>query len=295
MAGKKWQAGGKATKPAAAAACLLGVVVLPGRVYAASNFAPSAYVGAFDPNTIREILMGGLAVVFFLAAIIVWAMSALRSVQRAQRRNAAFVSSALNSMTQGIVMVDQRGRLAFCNDSYLQMYGLTRADLSPGFTGRQLAELRHARGTLGCEVNEYFAQRNNPEGFVTELPNGRAISVKHRTLRGGGMVSLHDDCSAQRDLSNQLATTKKFLESVIDNVPVCIAAKSIEDGRYILANRAFERFARLSRESILGKRANDIFSPATASTIEAADRSAILAPDGQFRSELAVERGADKR
>jgi diguanylate cyclase (GGDEF)-like protein/PAS domain S-box-containing protein len=294
MTGTKSQAGGKVFNPAAALACLFGVVAFPVRALAAANLAPSDDAGSWDPATIREILMGGLVVVFLLAAIIIWAMSALRNVRRSQRRNAAFVSSALNSMTQGIVMVDPRGRLAFCNDSYLQMYGLTRSDLFPRITGRELAELRHARGMLGCEVDEFFS-RQNSEGFIVELPDGRAIAVKHHLLRGGGMVSLHDDCSAQRDLSSELATTKKFLESVIDNVPVCVAAKSIDDGRYILANRAFERFARLSRDQIVGKRADEIFAKKTAATVEAADHSAISSPDGQFRSELAVERGAETR
>jgi diguanylate cyclase (GGDEF)-like protein/PAS domain S-box-containing protein len=295
MAGKKWQAGSKVLIPAAALACLLGVVAPAVRVSAASSFAPSDYMGSWDSGTIREIMMGGLAVFFFLAAIIIWAMSALRNVQRIQRRNAAFVSSALNSMSQGIVMVDPQGRLAFCNDSYLEMYSLSRSDLFPRITGRELAELRHARGTLGCDVDEFFSRGDGSEGFINELPDGRSIMVKHRTLRGGGMVSLHDDCSAQRDLSSELAATKKFLESVIDNVPVCVAAKSIEDGRYILANRAFERFSRLSREQIVGKRADEIFSAKTAATIDAADHTAITSPDGQFRSELAVERGDEKR
>jgi diguanylate cyclase (GGDEF)-like protein/PAS domain S-box-containing protein len=294
MAGKIGRAGGKGAIPAAALACLLGIVASAGPVSAASNFAPSAYPNSWDPGTIRQILMSGIAIVLLLAAIIIWAISALRNVQRLQRRNAAFVSSALNRISQGIAMVDPHGRLAFCNDSYLEMYGLSRSDLFAGITGRQLAELLHARGTLGCAVDEFF-NRADSEGLITELPDGRAIMVKHRTLRGGGMVSLHDDCSAQRDLSSQLATTKKFLESVIDNVPVCVAAKSIEDGRYILANRAFERFSRFSREQILGKRADEIFSVTTASTIEAADHSALTSPDGQFRSELAVERGAEKR
>jgi diguanylate cyclase (GGDEF)-like protein/PAS domain S-box-containing protein len=295
MAGKIGRAGGKGAIPAAALACLLGIVASPGPVSAASDFAPSSYPSAWDPDTIRQILMSGIAIVLLLAAIIIWAISALRNVQRLQRRNAAFVSSALNRIGQGIVMVDPRGRLAFCNDSYLEMYGLLRSDLFPEISGRQLAELQYARGTLGCAVDEFFSRKDDSEGLITELPDGRAIMVKHRTLRGGGMVSLHDDCSAQRDLSSQLATTKKFLESVIDNVPVCVAAKSIEDGRYILANRAFERFSRLSRDEILGKRADEIFSATTASTIEAADHSALTSPDGQFRSELAVERGAEKR
>jgi len=37
-----------------------------------------------------------------------------------------------------------------------------------------------------------------------------------------------------------------------------------QDGRYIYANRAFERFSRFSRDHIIGKRANRIFRPDTA-------------------------------
>jgi PAS domain S-box-containing protein len=48
---------------------------------------------------------------------------------------------------------------------------------------------------------------------------------------------------------------------VIDNIPVCVAAKSIEDGRYILANRAFEQFSGLSREQIIGYTADKVYVP----------------------------------
>src|SRR5205814_1607046 len=84
------------------------------------------------------------------------------------------------------------------------------------------------------------------EGLISELPDGRSILVKHFPLPNGGSISTHLDCSEQRALSRQLASTKQFLESVLDHVPVCVAAKSIEDGRYIFANRAFERFSRFS-------------------------------------------------
>jgi PAS domain S-box-containing protein len=108
-------------------------------------------------------------------------------------------------------------------------------------------------------------------------------------------VATHEDCSEQRQLSRQLASTKQFLESVLDNVPVCVAAKSIEDGRYIFANKAFERFSRFSRDIIVGSRADAIFKAATAARIEAADQAALDSPDGQFRNEFVVERGSEKR
>ena len=82
---------------------------------------------------------------------------------------------------------------------------------------------------------------------------------------------------------------------MLDNVPVCVAAKNIEDGRYIFANRAFERFSHFSRDHIVGKRADEIFRPETAASIEAADQAALNAPEGQFRNEFVVERGSEKR
>src|SRR6185437_9637732 len=87
----------------------------------------------------------------------------------------------------------------------------------------------------------------------------------------------------------------QFLESVLDNVPVCVAVKNIEDGRYIFANRAFERFSRFSRDHIVGKRADEIFRPDTAVGIDAADRAAVESPTGQYQTELVVERGSHKR
>jgi diguanylate cyclase (GGDEF)-like protein/PAS domain S-box-containing protein len=288
MVGKIWQASGKGVIPAAALACLLGIVASPGPVSAASYVAPPSPAG-WDPDIVREILMGAAAVIFFLTAIILWAMSALRNVQRLQKRGAAFVGSALNSMSQGIVIVDPHGRLAFCNDSYLDMYGLSRSDLSPRMTGQELAELRRARGTLGCAVDEFFSHKDSSEGVVTELPDGRAISVRHRPLRGGGMVSLHDDCSAQRDLSSQLANdvtehkslslelenTKKFLELVVDNIPVALIVERVSDGRYVLANRSAETVLNRRREDATGLTAVDIFNPKEARLIVSRDEAAI--------------------
>ena len=89
----------------------------------------------------------------------------------------------------------------------------------------------------------------------------------------------------------KLASTKQFLESVLDNVPVCVAAKNIEDGRYIFANRAFERFSRFSRDHIVGKRADEIFRPETAGEHRGGGPGRADSPDGQFRNEFVVERG----
>jgi diguanylate cyclase (GGDEF)-like protein/PAS domain S-box-containing protein len=296
MADRNWQAGGKSLIPAQAVACLIATVVPLAAAWGQSDrFAPASYAGSADPNMVWEVLIGSVVVCSFLAAVALWIHTALRKMQRAQSRRNAFVSSALNNLIQGVVMTDPEHRVVFCNDRYLQIYGLARSDLSRNMTGPELLELRRKRGVLDVSVDDFQKHADSPEGLVTELPNGRSVLVKRFRLPNGGTVATHEDCSEQRMLSRQLASTKQFLESVLDNVPVCVAAKSIEDRRYIFANRAFERFSHYSRDAIIGKRADEIFRPGTAASIEQADQAAIDSPESLFRSEYAVDRGSEQR
>ncbi|WGS20210.1 MULTISPECIES: EAL domain-containing protein [unclassified Bradyrhizobium] len=296
MAGKNWRAGRKSSIPAKVALGLIAVVTPCGMARSASSaFAPSTYLGDLDPNVIWELLIGSMVVASFLGAVGLWILSALRKAKRAQLRRNAFVSSALNHLNQGVVMTDAHGRIVFCNDRYLDIYGLSRADIRRNMTGTELLELRRSCGMLDVSAEDFFAKAAAPEGLVTELPDGKSVLVKYFPLPNGGSVATHLDCTDQRKLSRKLASTTQFLESVLDNVPVCVAAKNIEDGRYIFANRAFERFSRFSREHIVGKRADEMFRPETAASIEAADRAAVNAPEGYHRSEFFVERGSEKR
>src|ERR1700761_9264348 len=296
MADKNWQAGSKDLILARVAICLAAVGLSCTPASAVSeNFATASYVGSLDPHVLWEILIGVIVVAAFIAAIALWIHSALRKVKRSQVRRTAYISSALNSLSHGVVMTDPKQRIIYCNDRYLEIYGLQRSDLPPGMTGRELLAMRRARGTLDCSIEEFYARSKSPEGLITELPNGRSILVRYFGLPNGGSVATHEDSTEQRKLSRQLASTKQFLESVLDNVPVCVAAKSIDDRRYIFANRAFERFSRFSRDTIVGKRADEIFRPETTAGIEAADQAAIDAPEGQFRNEFVVERGPEKR
>ncbi|MTV15984.1 MULTISPECIES: EAL domain-containing protein [Bradyrhizobium] len=296
MAGRKVQAGGKNSIPARAVLCLIAAVAPCAAARAGTGaFAPSSYLGSLDPGVVWELLIGSVVVASFFGAVGLWILSALRKAKRAQLRRNAFVSSALNHLNQGVVMTDAQERIVFCNDRYLDIYGLSRADIRRNMTGTELLELRRDRGVLDLSAEDFFARAAAPEGLVTELPGGRSVLVKYFPLPNGGSVATHLDCTDQRKLSRKLASTTQFLESVLDNVPVCVAAKNIEDGRYIFANRAFERFSRFSRDHIVGKRADEIFRPETAASIDTADRAALNAAEGYHRSEFVVERGSDKR
>src|SRR5579883_1814686 len=295
MVDKDWQAGGGIAIPARVVACLVAAIAPFGAARAALSDSELILYPSASDQLVWEMVLGGIVVLGFLVSVVVWVVSTLRGVARSRQRRNAFVSSALNNLKQGVVITNSRRRIVFLNDRYLEIYGLSRSDITPNATGPELLELRLKRCLLNVSIEEFLAEASRPEGLVTELPSGRAVLVRHFVLPNGGAVTTHEDCTEQRELSRQLASTKNFLESVLENVPVCVAAKNIKDGRYMFANRAFERFSRFSRDFIIGRRADEIFKPETAASIEAADRAALDAPEGQFCNEFVVERGSKRR
>jgi diguanylate cyclase (GGDEF)-like protein/PAS domain S-box-containing protein len=295
MAEKNWHVGSTLPIAVQALLCLAGAVA-PARAFAASDsLAVPGDLARLDPGVIWETLIAGIVLCSFLAAIVLWIHSWLRRSKRSQLRRNAFISSAMNNLNQGLVMTDAQRRIIFCNDRYLEIYGLTRSDIRPNMTGYDILRLRRERGVLGVTDDEFYEKAASSNGLITELPDGRAILVKYFVLPNGGSVATHLDVSEQRRLSQQLASTKQFLESVLDNVPACVAAKSLEDGRYIFANTAYERFWGFSRDHVVGKNARELFAPISADSIETADRAALNSPDGQFRNEFEVERGGERR
>ena len=204
MADRNRQAERKNSIPVQALVCLLATAAPCGVAWAAApaaGFAPAGYIGEFDPNFMWELLLGGIAVVSFLVAIGIWILTALRGAKRAQLQRSAFISSALNTLNQGVMMTNAQNRVVFCNDRFLEMYGLSRAEITSAMTGRELAELRRARGLLNHTVEEFGKLARRPEGVVTELPDGRSVVSKIFRLPNGGTIGTHEDCSEQRQLS----------------------------------------------------------------------------------------------
>ena len=276
------------------AAILLAAFLLCDVAAAQIAVAPDgSFVAVPSGNTHRtmlwQMLIGGFVVFAFLGSVILWIMTALRRARHASIRRSAFVGSALNNLSQGIVMLNAHKRIVFCNDRYLELYGMTRSAVHDGMTGRQIIELRAKMGTLPSDIDQYYRDVQQPGGHVCELRDGRAILVKHIKLANGGMVSTHDECSEQRKLMKELASTKSFLESVIDNIPVCVAAKTIEDGRYILANRAFEQYCGYDRAEIIGKTAQSLYRSENATAVSELDKEAIASPAGRTHTELSVD------
>ena len=224
---------------------------------------PTRTIGHYSLSPTSLALALANAALALLALSLVSAFADRRLRERDRR-----LATAVNNMTQGLVMFDPSERMVVCNDRYIEMYGLSRDVVKPGCTLTDIIRHRISTGSLTRDAEEYRSQlldamaRKETISWVVEADNGRAISVVNRPIAGGDWVGVHEDISERRRSERELESTRSFLDKVIENVPVTISVKSLPDFRYTLINRVAQRHYGVAREQMIGKTSTDVFPPA---------------------------------
>jgi len=202
--------------------------------------------------------------------------------QRRLRATDQQFRAAVANMSQGLLMFDANAILVVCNERYLQMYGLSAKIVKPGCSLRQLLEHRIAVGSFALSDPEQYmrdlrsaiAQGKTVDNTV-ELTDGRIIDVSSRSIEGGGWVATHEDVTVRRKAERELDRTRKFLDALIENIPVTILVKHASDLRFAFMNRAGEQLFGVSRQEVIGKRSRDLNTDAEAQYIESLDTEAL--------------------
>jgi len=97
-----------------------------------------AYValGQWGDANMHETVLGAL-VVGLVASSIVGAL-----IRRGISAETLRIRTAINHLSQGLCMFDAAQRLAFCNEQYLRMYGLSPKQVKPGIFLSEIMALR---------------------------------------------------------------------------------------------------------------------------------------------------------
>jgi diguanylate cyclase (GGDEF)-like protein/PAS domain S-box-containing protein len=96
--------------------------------------------------------------------------------------------------------------------------------------------------------------------------------------------------AAELESSKQsLDETRKFLDSIIENIPAAVVVKDAVTLRYVLVNRAFEAMLEVPRSELLGRTVFDIHNPRDAKSIQDADNESVQSGDGVSYKELELD------
>jgi diguanylate cyclase (GGDEF)-like protein len=109
------------------------------------------------------------------------------------------LDTVLNNMSQGVLMFDAQARLVFCNQRYIEMYGLSPAVVTPGSTLSDLLEHRAAVGTFAGSTQDYIADlledvaAGKTSSGIAKAADGRVFSIVRNPIAGGGWIATHED------------------------------------------------------------------------------------------------------
>jgi methyl-accepting chemotaxis protein len=169
---------------------------------------------------------GSLAIAVASVAVAILGMSLISAA--ADRRlddKGRLLGIALDNMTQGVVMFDTNARLIVCNDQYRTMYGLSPDVVKPGAALINVIRDRISSGNLRRDPEEYCAEimsqiiAGKTISFVSETPDGRAVSVVNRPILGSiYWVGTHDDITERRaaERKNALLDEQEVRRAVVE-------------------------------------------------------------------------------
>ncbi len=144
----------------------------------------------------------GALLVIFCSGFLLKALS--KQFGLLARANAT-IDAALNNMSQGLIMFDASARMVVCNQRYLDIYGLPPDTVWPGCSLRELLNKRVAAGNfLHEDIEQYVADifavvdQKTCLSKITELNDGRIISVVNQPTADGGWVATHEDVTEEK-------------------------------------------------------------------------------------------------
>ena len=111
------------------------------------------------------------------------------------------LDTVLNNMCQGVLMFDTDARMVFCNQRYIEMYGLSPELVVAGCGLRELLDHQRAVGTFCGDEESYIVDllddlaQGKASNAVAKAADGRVFSIVNKPIAGGGWIATHEDIS----------------------------------------------------------------------------------------------------
>ncbi|MBR0697475.1 EAL domain-containing protein [Bradyrhizobium lablabi] len=144
----------------------------------------------------------GLAIALLITLVVRKLMQQHRAEQERVTLEKLRLDTAVNNMTQGLLLFDASQRLVICNKRYIEMYELSADVIKPGCSFHDVIEHRRETGSFTGDVDRYANHVLRDIGIrnvmVIATPDGRSVQVVNEPLADGGWVATHEDITERR-------------------------------------------------------------------------------------------------
>jgi diguanylate cyclase (GGDEF)-like protein/PAS domain S-box-containing protein len=154
--------------------------------------------------TLSVILIG--SILFLIVQRLLWQR---RASERRISLERDSLDTAIDAMSQGLVLFDSKNKLVVCNQNYIAMYGLSPDVVKRGCDLRDLLQHHKDTGSLHADVDAHCVRvmENVASGIVrvTRIGNGRWVQISHQKAKDGGWVATHEDITERRIAEEKIA------------------------------------------------------------------------------------------
>ncbi len=119
------------------------------------------------------------------------------------------LDTAINNMTQGLLLFDAAKRLIVCNRRYIEMYGLSPDVVKPGCSFRDVIQHRQETGSFTGDLDAYCDEVLHDVGrsknSIVETSDGRLIEIGNEPVASGGWLATHEDVTERIRAEERIA------------------------------------------------------------------------------------------
>jgi hypothetical protein len=167
------------------------------------------------------------------------------------------VGSLLETLQDGVAVVDSEGRLKGYNSAYLRQFDLQPGDLRIGDTLETMLSRIAERGGLSAGLSREAAIRRRLAAWGTPedrrerryLANGRVQDIFRSHTEEGDIVSVHVDVTESVRRDRELELQRLYMESILENIADGVTMVDA-DGRFIAFNRRFLELYRVDPSAV---------------------------------------------
>jgi PAS domain S-box-containing protein len=171
----------------------------------------------------------------------------------------SLLNATLESTADGILVVNQQGRITSLNKKFAEMWHLSGDQIATRDDDRVLAEvlaqLKEPDAFLS-KVRELYAQPEAESRDLLEFADGRVFERYSQPQRLGercvGRVWSFRDITERKQAEEALRESEALYYSLVDQMPAGVFRKN-KEGRYVFVNSGFCRIKGMDAEQILGK------------------------------------------
>lgn len=197
--------------------------------------------------------------------------------------SAATLRTTVEAAPDGILVLDEYNHIVMYNRRYFEVWGIA-VERAPHMTS---SELRSTLAELTADSGAFVAasQAIQASGIASSddefvLRDGRILECCSRAVllptgTALGRVWFVRDVTLERRAAEETLRAKRFLDSVIENIPDMIFVKDAANLTFVEMNRAGEELLGLSRADLFGKGDAEFFPPDQAEFFIAKDREVL--------------------